>query len=240
MKKVIYFVYLGLLLFILIACEKENIQPAEPDSASLLINNSKTATCKTYSYASKTGIVIAGTIAPTEIIVGFDPNLTLAQKEAIMRRFRIYDSFQPGDYTNATGDVLNFIKLKSNATCANVEALVTSLENRSDVNVVLLTYRAPVGSLTQYLNGIVVKVRNRQGVLKLQQFAQATNTQIVDRYDRLTFLLRVDKNSTSDIFGLLSALNRNNKIEYAEPDGPITPLRQKPANTSVAPEIAKN
>jgi hypothetical protein len=241
MKKIIYFVYLGLLLFILIACQKENIAPSGPTAAAM--SQKVSPSCQTYSYTSKTGVVTVGTVSGTQIIVGFNPTLTLAQKKAIMQRFPKFASFLPGDFNYLPDEVLNFITLKPNTTCAQVEAIRTALESNSNVNVVLLTYQDPNGSLTQYLNGIIVRLKNQSGLAELQQFAQATNTQIVDSIDNLTYLLRVDKNSTSDIFGIISSLNSRKKIEYAEPDVPLilpAPAKTQPtiANAPISKETS--
>lgn len=114
----------------------------------------------------------------------------------------------------------------------------TALENRNDVNVVLLAYNTPgSNAISEYYNGIFVKLTRSQAERDLISFTQSTNTQIVGYpadYGTLTYFLRVDKNSTGDIFEIVTQLNSLNKVEHAEIDVPVIPLRKRPDQQNLA------
>src|SRR6476660_8834277 len=144
MKRLIYLTYLGLLALMLISCEKEQIMPADAAS-DLQAKKGRLNNCNTYSYATKTNVVELGSAGIDFVIVAFDPQVTPAQQLTILSRYNIVKAILHSTY-NDSGEEMQIVALKPNATCTNVEAMLAQLEANSLVLFANPTFSAPPNS----------------------------------------------------------------------------------------------
>jgi hypothetical protein len=219
MKRLIYLTYLALLALALLSCEKEQIVPqtAEVSTGAAL----KASTCNTYSYVTKTGVKHFGIARTDYVLIGFDPALTLADQERILKRYNIFAETN-GDFFMDSG-IITVVKLKSNATCAAVESFLQSLEGLSAVNFALPVFNpdATQQGIFEWVgltNEFIVTIPNPGAYANLQRLAQSTNTQIITNLDANTYILSTDKNSAGNALEMSTLFNQNRKISNAEPN----------------------
>lgn len=219
MKRLIYFTYLGLLAVMMMACEKDQIAPASA-SSDLTSDLRGGSNCTNYSYQTKTGPFELGVVRTDLVLVAFMPGVTPTQQAGILGRFNIFKGFSSSWYTDS-GDEVQFVTLKTNATCTSVEAMLSSLRNNANVKYAEPAFTAPPNSGLVWLgltNEFLVTLANPSQVSKLQKLVGITKTVIVDDWGNGTYLMATTSNSPGNVLQMSTYFNQNSAISVAEPN----------------------
>lgn len=220
MKQLIYLTYLGLLVLILVSCQKENVVPAGTPEELTNADTQRTAsTCASYSFYSKDGLVPFGNMRNDYIIVGFKPFVDLAQQQAILSAFPIYNTTD-GDAAFALRTA-TVVKLDPGTTCSQIHVFSKQLEKNPAVDLVLPVLDG-LGVYSNYewitsSSEILVFLTDPAHYSFLEQLTRKTRTRIVDSWDDVTFIIESDKNSHASVLELSSILNASSKVASAEP-----------------------
>jgi len=217
MKRLIYITYLGLLVLILISCQKESVAPlgAAPDIPA---DETRAGYCRNYSYLTKQGVFQLGNLRTENILVGFADNVTPTQQQTLLSQYNIFDQID-GDYYADSG-IITIVNLKSSATCQTVESMLRSLENRRQVKFAGPTFNDPNGVLAWIgqTNEIMVTLKSAAYYKQFKQLARITRTTIVDNLWDDTYLLSADKNSAGNTLQMSSVFNVAPYVYIAEPN----------------------
>ncbi|MFC5271080.1 hypothetical protein [Adhaeribacter terreus] len=217
MKRLIYITYLGLLALILISCHKENVAP-DGALATPTPNEARFGSCFSYHYLTKTGVFQLGNARTDYVLVGFGGNVTLAQQQALLSQYTIFDQID-GDYFSDSG-IITIVKLNSNATCQAVANMINNLERKRQVKFAGPVFNDPNGVLAWIgqTNEITVTLKNAAYYPHLQQLARITRTTIVTNLWDDTYLLSADKNSAGNSLQMTSLFNVSPFVALAEPN----------------------
>ena len=216
MKRIIYIAYLSLLALILISCEQENVAPngalaaTTPDAAR--------TSCQSYNYLTKTGVFQFGNVRTDYILVGFADNVTPAQQQALLSQYTIFDQID-GEFFTDSG-IVTIVKLTGNATCSQVEQMLSDLEKKNEVNFATPTFNDPNGvfSWIGQTNEFIVTLKNAKQYRQLEQLARITRTTIVTSITDEIYILSADKNSVGDALQMSSLFNLSPFVASAEPN----------------------
>jgi hypothetical protein len=222
MKRFTYLTYLGFLALVLFACEKESVTPTKDEAAVVSLNQEQASRtrCVTYSYKDKMqGIVNFGTARTDALIVGFNPDLTLAQRQQILAQYSAYLSLD--NDAEVDSGILTIVNLKPGTTCTAVAAMLAHLETRPAVRFaapVFEPYDPTVFKWQGLTNEVIVTMKNTTSRAALQLMCQQTNTSIVIELSPETFIVSTHKNSAGDALEISTLFNRSAKVYNAEPN----------------------
>lgn len=220
MKRLIYITYLSLLALFLISCDKEIVAPDTATENSSFASNRTGGSCTNYSYQTKTGPVQLGTANPYEILVEIDNSLSLAQKAAILSKYRPFRAITGEFYTES--GLVTIVELKSNTTCLAAEQMMAALELESAVRFALPTFTNG-GAWDEF----IIVLSNSGSERNLLQLVANTKTRIVgdpSLFGPKTYVISADKGSTGNVYEMISFFNTSSRILYAEPVGFIYPV----------------
>lgn len=220
MKRLIYITYLGLLALILISCEKEVIAPdVITEESSLAAERSAGTSCTNYSYQTKTGTEQLGNARTDVMLVVFKPGVTPAQQLNTLSQFNIFRSIS-SSMLNDSGEEIQIVELKKNATCDNVEMMLILLEANQKVKYARPAFNGPPNSGILWLgltSEFIVTLANPNHAAKLQKLANLTNTVIIDDWGNGTYLMGTTRNS-GNALQMSTIFNQHPAISIAEPN----------------------
>ncbi|HSI90863.1 MAG TPA: hypothetical protein VK927_07065 [Adhaeribacter sp.] len=218
MKRLLYLTYLSTLLFLVSACEKENIMPSE---AAVATDNTRTGACTSYFYTTKTCTVNLGNARSGYVLIDFDDNFSPTQQEQLLSGYSIFEALEPEFYMDS--GLLSVARLDAQATCHDIEAMINQLHAHPSVMLATPIFEPFPAQQTIFewmgLTGeFIVEMKTPNSYHKLQALALATNTTIVDNLFDRTYLLLADKNSLGTPLEVISTFNASNHIKLAEPN----------------------
>jgi hypothetical protein len=220
MKRLIYLTYLGLLAFILVACEKEALTPAKDEAAIPFTEAEAKKACAVYAYKENIrGVVNFGNARPDVLIIGFRNGLSLQRREQILSQYSAYQSID-GEFGMDSG-ILTIVNLKPGITCGNIAAMINHLETRPLVRFAAPTFDPDDPTVFKWLgltNEVIVTMKNATSGPALQLLCRQTNTRIVAQFAPDTYLVSADKYSTGNALKISTLFNKSPKVYNAEPN----------------------
>ena len=241
MKRLIYITYLSLLVLILISCQKENVVPAGAPE-EFQAESARIYQCNSYSYNTKTGPVNLGSVKSDVILVIFEQGISSAQRQAILTSYQIFRQTESEFFTDS-GDTIQVLRLKPNATCNSVETMLASLDRNNSVKFAMPVFSAPVNSGLVWIgqtHEFLVTLANPNHYSKLLKLAAATKTTIVDDWGGGLYMMKINPNSIGNTLEVCSYFNSLSYISIAEPNflmqGPV--LKQRRFSEVINPVLA--
>lgn len=232
MKRLIYLTYLGLLVLILISCQKETVLPEDAVVTETAPEARKSGPqgCRPYFFISKTGPVFLGPASPVLVMIGFGNKVSRNEKKKILSRqpaFQAIDSELPLE----DGSFVTIVKLKKNSNCHTVENFMRQVlhQNSNKVLYALPSFGAAytpswLGLTKEFLVGL----DSPNPAADIKRLTALTRTKIVYTFDDSFYILAADRNSRGDVLQMCTFFNAMPRVAFAEPNfvtqAPAVPL----------------
>jgi hypothetical protein len=217
MKTILPLIITILTAFALAGCHQDNVSPIRNVRFDpKLLNPLKIAGgCPTYSYFSGAKLTDLGTIHTDQLVVTFDNNLTLNQREEVIKKY----GFVTGILSQraSQGGMIFTLGLANGLNCAQTQQAIIELKKDNGVTYAGPSFRMAGDQAVGLSNEVVVKTA-AGGEAVLRELAAKYKTKMVGPLGEGTYLLQIDKNSKGNALDISNALKGNKAIAHATPD----------------------
>lgn len=211
-----------ILAFFTFSCQEELIEPEATESSvgpSVFETDRQQPNdnCTSDFYYYNKDKIMLGSVLTDKIIIGFPDGYTLKQKSNFVAKSKLLKSID-SEYNTGSADA-TIIILKAGLTCAEVENLLTQLEEEPEVRYASPFYTLVQGeSIMGITNQFIVNLKTNTSLEYLQQLITKTNTKLIEQIGDFTYILSADKASDGNALEMANFFSEQPKIESSEPD----------------------
>ncbi|MFC6999278.1 hypothetical protein [Rufibacter roseus] len=221
MKRILYLSYSALLVPLLSSCQIGGMDNSSV-TAMVLPYESRIASCDSHSYTTKDAETIdLGTARGDVILVGFKPNLTLEERQQIIRLFPFTNEID-GEVTMDSG-IITRVKLISDATCFEAWKTLKELEKHESVLFANPAFNPTPQDAGTYqwiglTNEFIVALEEGTSQEQFNALLKETNAAVVFSLSDEMHVVSADKNSTGNALELTTLFNSKAFVAGAEPN----------------------